>query len=158
MNPQVQMRSTGWTDGKQRIIYRLVRVMGVIAWRGVVIQNFIQGDFKVSTPSEVAGFLRRNSVLLPLLIHVVAYTLSCVVDFKIGPGILDASATWKTQTLHFYAGSSVDFFVTVNQAFLVLIVRHEQDISQQLDLRKFCAHKRSGVHVEIWQCVVMYGL
>jgi hypothetical protein len=124
----------------------------------VVIVNFIQGDFKVSTPSQMAVFLTRNAVLLPFLIHFVAYTRSCVVDFKIGPGILDASATWKTQTHHFSARRSVDVFVTVNQSFLVLIVRHEQDISQQLDLRNFSAYERSGVYVEIWHCVVVYGL
>jgi len=34
MKPQVQKRSPGLTDDKQRIIYRLVRVMRFIAWRG----------------------------------------------------------------------------------------------------------------------------
>jgi len=47
--------------------------------------------------------------LLQFLIHFVAHTLSCGVNFNIGPGILDASAIWKTQTHHFSARSSVEF-------------------------------------------------
>jgi hypothetical protein len=58
----------------------------------------------------VVVFLRRNAYLLHFLIHFVVHTLSCGVDFNIGPGVLDTSATWNTQTHHFPARSSVECF------------------------------------------------